>query len=323
MIRPAVDDPAIDAEPVTTNPFVVTAPRALYRCYDVQVCVWLRNNPTDPRAKTINSYLGQTPTALWVGGGDIGDWIFGHAKAAADTNRLPVFVAYDIPNRDLGQYSAGGESIVADYIAWAETFARAIGRLPAVLIVEPDSVIHMAGLHAAEQTARVQALTGLLAAFAQYAPNTALYLDAGDGYYNAPAAVAPWLVKCGIDRVRGFSVNVANYNTAADAAAFAQQLIAVLRQYGIKSDIGFVVDVSRNGHGRAPNSYISAHPDNWWCNWPGTMIGQLPAVANPYGADALLWVKEPGVSDGTCGMAPSTPSGTFDPTLALRLISGK
>jgi endoglucanase len=307
---------------VTTNPFVVTSARPLYRCYDVQVCVWLRNNPTDPRAKTINTYLGQTPTALGVGG-DISAWIAGHAANAQLGGTLPVFVAYDIPNRDLGQYSAGGESNVADYIAWAQTFAKAIGTRPAVLIVEPDSIIHMAGLTADEQQARTQALIGLLNAFGTYAPNTALYLDAGDGHYNTPAAVAPWLIKIGIDRIRGFSVNVANYNTAADSAAFAQQLIALLRQYGIRNDIGYVIDVSRNGHGRAPDSYITQHPDNWWCNWPGSMIGQLPAVANPYGADALLWVKEPGVSDGTCGMAPSTPSGTFDPALALRLINGK
>jgi endoglucanase len=285
--------------------------------------VWLRDHGTDRRAATIENHLGRTPIALWVGGGDISAWIAGHAKAADVMGALPVFVAYDMPARDLGQYSAGGESNVAAYISWATVFARAIGTHPAALIVEPDSVIHMAGLAQVDQAARIAALSGLIDAFGKYAPNTALYLDAGDGHYNAPATVAPLLMSCGIDRVRGFSVNIGNYNSTLDAAGFAQQLLTLLRKAGVRNDLGYVIDVSRNGHGRASDTYIAAHPDNWWCNSPGSMLGQLPSVMNSYGADALLWIKEPGVSDGTCGMAPSTPSGVFDPDLALRLINGK
>jgi endoglucanase len=36
----------------------------------------------------------------------------------------------------------------------------------------------------------------------------------------------------------------------------------------------------------------------------------------------LLWVKTPGVSDGECDVAPSTPAGQFSPDLAVRLING-
>lgn len=297
----------------------------LYSPYDIKASEWLRDNPNDPNADTIRNKIATMPTALWVGSGDIGPWVGTHAANAQKQNQLPVFVAYDIPNRDLGQYSAGGQKDLQSYIAWSKAFAQGIGSLPAVLIVEPDSLIHMAGLSPADQNTRLLALTGLLANFAQYAPYTSCYLDGGDGRYNAPEAVAPWMTKLGVGlgTVRGFAVNVANYNPTAVAAAFAKQLTAKLVSQGAPPSLGYVIDISRNGNGTAPDAYIKAHAANWWCNWPGCKIGSPPSVSNTVGADALLWVKEPGVSDGTCGMAASTPSGTFDPALALRLISGK
>jgi endoglucanase len=36
----------------------------------------------------------------------------------------------------------------------------------------------------------------------------------------------------------------------------------------------------------------------------------------------MLWVKTPGSSDGLCGIAPTTPAGTFNPDIAIHLING-
>lgn len=62
----------------------------------------------------------------------------------------------------------------------------------------------------------------------------------------------------------------------------------------------FVVDTSRNGQG--PWHPTAPYPDAQdWCNPPGRGLGPRPTVdtGNPL-ADALLWIKVPGESDGSC-----------------------
>jgi endoglucanase len=81
----------------------------------------------------------------------------------------------------------------------------------------------------------------------------------------------------------------------------------------------FVVDTSRNGQG--PWTTDTAYPDKQdWCNPPGRGLGLRPTAdtGDPL-ADAYLWIKTPGQSDGQCnrGIAGSTTDpewgGTLDP----------
>ena len=51
-----------------------------------------------------------------------------------------MLVAYDVPFRDCGQYSAGGTLNTADYLAWIDGFARGIGSSRAVVLLEPDGL---------------------------------------------------------------------------------------------------------------------------------------------------------------------------------------
>lgn len=70
----------------------------------------------------------------------------------------------------------------------------------------------------------------------------------------------------------------------------------------------FVVDTSRNGQG--PWTTSTAYPDKQdWCNPPGRGLGLRPtADTGALLADAFLWIKTPGQSDGQCnrGIAGST-----------------
>lgn len=62
----------------------------------------------------------------------------------------------------------------------------------------------------------------------------------------------------------------------------------------------FVVDTSRNGQG--PWTPPASYPDGQdWCNPPGRGLGARPTTdtGDPL-ADAFLWVKIPGESDGQC-----------------------
>jgi len=90
------------------------------------------------------------------------------------------------------------------------------------------------------------------------------------------------------------------------------------------SDIGMIVDTSRNGWG-GPNrptatststtlsTYVMesridmrTHKGNW-CNQSGAGIGVRP-VANPVaGIEAYVWVKPPGESDGSSSLIPIGP----------------
>jgi endoglucanase len=74
----------------------------------------------------------------------------------------------------------------------------------------------------------------------------------------------------------------------------------------------FVIDTSRNGQGpwTPPNGVYSDPQD--WCNPPGRGVGVRPTTnsGSPLG-DALLWVKVPGESDGTC--TRGAPAGSVDP----------
>ena len=69
-----------------------------------------------------------------------------------------------------------------------------------------------------------------------------------------------------------------------------------------------MIDTSRNGRG----------PAGTWCNPKRRGLGARPTTetSNPR-VDALLWIKVPGESDGTCNGGP--PAGHWWPGYALGL----
>jgi endoglucanase len=74
----------------------------------------------------------------------------------------------------------------------------------------------------------------------------------------------------------------------------------------------FVIDTSRNGQGPwTPPAGKYTDPQDW-CNPPGRGAGVRPTTSSgsPLG-DALLWIKVPGESDGTC--TRGLPAGSVDP----------
>jgi endoglucanase len=78
----------------------------------------------------------------------------------------------------------------------------------------------------------------------------------------------------------------------------------------------FVIDTSRNGQGPwvpPAGKYTDAQD---WCNPPGRGLGvpATTATGSTLG-DALLWVKVPGESDGTC--TRGAPAGSVDPEWGL------
>ncbi|MUL41378.1 cellulose 1,4-beta-cellobiosidase [Streptomonospora sp. PA3] len=145
-----------------------------------------------------------------------------------------------------------------------------------------------------------------------------------------------------VDDLHGFAVNTANYsalvephfdvndtvggqqvrqsnwvdwNQYIDEQSFAQALRQEAVSAGFNSDIGMLIDTSRNGWGGSErpdgpssstdlNTFVDEsrvdrriHPGNW-CNQDGAGLGERPQAAPASGIDAYTWIKPPGESDG-------------------------
>jgi len=106
----------------------------------------------------------------------------------------------------------------------------------------------------------------------------------------------------GLEHAVGFSLNVSNYQTTEDSTAYGEQISELL------GGVRFVIDSSRNGKGS----------NGEWCNPRGRALGERPRLVDEGShLDALLWVKLPGESDGTCEGGP--PAGQWFREIALEL----
>ena len=230
--------------------------------------------------------------------------------AASAAGELPVLAFYFIPQRDCRQYSAGGARNAQAYRNWISSMAGALRGHRALVILEPDAVAQAVDgclgprAAAARYTLLAHAVDTLRAH-----PGVAVYLDAGNPGWVSPARMAPALRQAGATRARGFALNVANFETTADNLRYGAALSRLL------AGKHFVVDTSRNGNGPARRGKGDRH----WCNPPGRRLGAVPTLrtGQPL-ADAYLWVKRPGESDGACG-AGAPPAGQWYPAYARAL----
>ncbi len=214
---------------------------------------------------------------------------------------LPVLVAYAIPHRDCGSYSAGGEPTAAAYQQWITQLASGIGTRKVVVVVEPDALPQLDCLSAGDQSERLSLLSGAVTTLAAHSATT-VYLDAGGPGWQPASVMAARLTQANIAHARGFSLNVSNYQTNALVNSYGDSLSPLV---GGKH---FLADTSRNGLGAG----------NTWCNPTGRALGQrmTSSTGDPL-ADAYTWIKSPGESDGTCGGGPT--AGTFWTDYAIGL----
>ncbi|WP_239308441.1 glycoside hydrolase family 6 protein [Frankia sp. Cj3] len=247
----------------------------------------------------------------------VGDWLRDGVQAevaarsaqAERAGATAVFMVYAIPHRDVGAgFSAGGEPDAATYRAFTRQVAAGIGARAAVVILEPDSLAQMDSLPAAQQRERYQLLNDAVDVYGGLA-RTSVYLDGANCGWTAAPVIADRLSQAGVRRTRGFAVNVSNYYRTGDEIARAEVIAALI------GGAHFVVDTSRNGRG--PTDGNIRDP---WCNPPGRGLGAAPTTdtASPR-ADALLWIKVPGASDGECGRE-NPPAGVWWPAEADELV---
>ncbi|GID96757.1 glycoside hydrolase family 6 protein [Amorphoplanes digitatis] len=257
--------------------------------------------------------IADRPTATWFA-----DAAPGYSQraqslvtAAAAAGQLPVLTLYNIPGRDCAGHSAGGAADAADYRTWVRTLAGSLSGHPALIVLEPDAIPQaVQGCLSEDDAEQRYALLAEAVEALRAAPGVLVYLDAGNPtWITQPARLVAALRKSGLDRAYGFSLNVANFETTADNITYGSRLSTLLR------GAHFVVDTSRNGNGPAQKGAGDRH----WCNPPGRALGEEPTTRTGVPlADAFLWVKRPGESDGACGSG-APPAGQWWSRYALDL----
>ncbi|MEV7085978.1 glycoside hydrolase family 6 protein [Streptomyces sp. NPDC093085] len=159
-----------------------------------------------------------------------------------------------------------------------------------------------------------------------------------------------------VDKVAGFIVNTANYgattethfsindniagksvresawvdwNRYVDEQSFAQSFRQELINQGFPSNIGMLIDTSRNGwggtarpSGPGPQTTVDTYVDGGrydrrihlgnWCNQSGAGLGERPKASPAAGIDAYVWMKPPGESDGASREIPNDQGKGFD-----------
>ncbi|MFC8914534.1 glycoside hydrolase family 6 protein [Streptomyces sp. NPDC057116] len=253
--------------------------------------------------------ISERPAALWPAWDDPAAGIRRAVGDAAAKKKTVVLVAYNIPHRDCGLYSAGGAASPEAYRQWIGSFAGAIGDTPAIVVLEPDAVPHVVDgcTPAQHHEERFQLLSEAVDRLKRQ-PRTKVYLDAGNpAWIKDPGQLVEPLKRAGVARADGFALNTSNFQTTPAVTAFGTELSALL------GGARFVIDTSRNGAGPLPGT-----GEETWCNPPGRALGTPPTEGTgDERVDAYLWVKRPGESDGPCRGGPA--AGTWWPEYALGL----
>ena len=253
-----------------------------------QAETWRRARPADA---ALLDRIASQPVARWLGGWvtNIGREVNQTVTTITSSGALPVFVAYNIPNRDCGSYSAGGADGANAYRQWMRDLAGGIGGRRAIVILEPDGLAGMDCLNAAARQERVTLIRESVQMLK--AQRASVYIDAGHARWQPAAEMARRLTQAGIAEADGFSLNVSNFQANAINIAYGEQ---VSRLAGGKH---FVIDTSRNG--------VPGTDPSQWCNPRGRALGVVPTTNTGHPlVDAFLWIKAPGESDGTCGGGP-------------------
>lgn len=259
---------------------------------------WRQSNPDGAK---IFDVLATIPFANWFGGSTDGDDVDALLDKVGD--QITTLVVYNIPQRDLGNYSAGGASSATAYKAWIDSIASGIkGRL-CFVVVEPDALAMISRMDDAGRAERFVCIN--YAVDKLTAAGAYVYIDAADSAWSNPNTMSDLLVKAGVLKARGFASNVAHFRHTKNEHIYATEICEKIKAaHGV--ELVYILDTGRNGNGPydlkpGMSSQVA------WCNPPHAGFGLRPTLkinkkAYPY-CDATLWVK--GLSsDGSREGAP-------------------
>jgi endoglucanase len=253
--------------------------------------------------------IEREPAATWLGEwltDDVETSVHKVTTEAAAAHQMPVLVAYNIPDRDLGEHSAGGVSGPQAYKKWTDSVSAGIGDRPAVVVLEPDALPGVLNMPAEAGKERVAMLRDALRTYTAHNPNAYVYVDGGNSKWLAPDQLAALLkeVYSGVDATPRVSLNVSNYRPTSELQAYGRHIAAA---YGDPS-MKFILDTGLNGA-----SSPTAIGD--WCNPRSARHGHPnDLVFNPATPYEQLMIRIAGESSGECDRNDPA-AGEFDPDL--------
>ncbi len=256
------------------------------------------------RAHAAAAYLAEQPTALWLVPerdpiGRVAAHVRSYATAAAAQGATATMVVYGLPDRDCGNFSAGGLT-PGEYAQWTGEIGDALRAAPVdtILVLEPDSIA--LAPECGDMDARAEQLQTAVANLS--GERIDIYIDGGHSNWHPVERMAQLIEDMGVlSDVRGFATNVSNYNDDPHEREYAHALSDRL------GGTHAVIDTSRNGAGATSD----------WCNPPGRLVGVVGASYADDVVDTNLWVKAPGESDGECNGGP--PAGEWWEQRAIEL----
>jgi cellulose 1,4-beta-cellobiosidase len=166
----------------------------------------------------------------------------------------------------------------------------------------------------------VRATTSGFASVDGFIANTANYSALQEPFFTINTSVNGQSVK---------NSTWVSFNDYIDELSFAQAFRTRLVSLGFSSNIGMLIDTSRNGWGGTArptgpststdvNTFVNAskidrriHAGNW-CNQSGAGLGERPRANPAAGIDAYVWIKPPGESDGSSSAIPNDQGKGFD-----------
>jgi endoglucanase len=280
-------------------------------CSDTQTeALMPSTNDSSSQAKVL-AWLEKYPTAIWLNYNNTGSSVREYVReqigsfSSKHQDFTPILVIYAIPDRDVGQYSAGGAPTRDKYLDYVRGVAEGTGSRPAIVILEPDSLGLLERMASSEE--RIRTLRNAVAILAEH-QNIRAYVDGTHSAWVPAPEMAERLRKIGIEKVRGVALNVSNFQPRESEIRYCEQLA------GYIPGLHCVIDTSRNG------ARVDTTSGEYWCNPRDAVLGELPTTDTGYPlVDAYLWVKRPQDSDGACNGGPE--AGQIFPEQAVRLVT--
>src|SRR5665647_875494 len=247
-----------------------------------------------------------TPQAVWLSGGtprQVQQDVRRTMLKAGLQHAVPTLVAYNLPYRDCGQYSAGGAAGTTAYEAWIDGFANGIGMQKAIVILEPDGlglipnyVSELDGSQnctvsgpEATPAARFEQLNYAVDVLTAL-PNTAVYLDATHSGWQNVSESAFRLLKVDVEQTDGFYLNASNYQYTSDQVHYGTWVsMCIDLATSASGSTGDPVGPLGSGFPDCPSQYWSGGPAT---SWSGTAL-------SPYKVWTTDWSGAPEDLDAT------------------------
>ena len=271
-----------------------------------------RREQSDPAGAKALRELSQQPVAMWHNGNpDDGRHVKEYMDGAEAAGKKGLIAIYDIPGRDLGNFSKGGAGSGDAYLAHINEVAQAIGTRKADVILEPDALMDSSRMDPAAGSARrhlMHQAVDILAA----QPNTTVSIAAGGPGWGSPAQVADALIESGVGKARNFSVGESSFTPTNQLMAYGDAVVAELAKRGV-TGVHYSVETGRNGVEGHASGVAS------WAEMDGAASGTRPtsdqAIINNPNVSQFNWVKTPWQADGRIAAA-----GSFIPDYAISMV---